>query len=151
LEEDYFADATKVKARYEKVLGKPIMAKSLLIYQYYATLEAQNPKKPDHVDSYKLWANKVERPEPVRLGSDKEQLAELLFSFESVDFTLVSKLVKRALAELKIEEGKVSHVSLERGSFNTKPEPIFRVHVNGSRDSGYIEFSVTGEKRRMVQ
>jgi hypothetical protein len=151
VEEDYFSDATKLKARYEKTLGKPIMAKSLVIYQYYATLEAQNPKNPDHVDSYKLWANKVERPEPVRLGSDKKQLAQLLFSLDSVDFKLVSKLTKQALSELKIEEGKVTHVYLERDSFNAKRDPIFRVYVNGSRDSGFIEFSITGEKRRVAQ
>jgi hypothetical protein len=151
VEEDYFADATKVKAHYEQVLGKPIMAKELVIYQYYATLEAQNPKNPDHVDSYKLWANKVERPEPVRLGSDKKQLGQLLISLDTVDFTLVSKLIKQALAELKIEEGKVTHVYLERDSFNAKRDPIWRVYVNGSRDSGFVEFSVTGEKRRVAQ
>jgi hypothetical protein len=151
VEEDYFADATRVKARYEKVLGKPIMAKQLVVYQYYALLEAQNPKNPDHVDSYKLWANKVERPEPVRLGSDKKQLAQLLFSLDGVDFTLVPKLIKQALSELKIEEGKVTHVFLERDSLTAKRDPIWRVYVNGSRDSGFMEFSVTGEKRRVAQ
>ena len=40
VEEDYFSDTARVKARYEKVLGKPIMAKQLVIYQYYAMLEA---------------------------------------------------------------------------------------------------------------
>jgi hypothetical protein len=151
VEEDYFADATRVKARYEKVLGKPIMAKQLVVYQYYALLEAQNPKNPDHVDGYKLWANKVERPEPVRLGSDKKQLAQLLFSLDGVDFTLVPKLIKQALSELKIEEGKVTHVFLERDSVSGKRDPIWRVYVNGSRDSGFVEFSVTGEKRRVAQ
>jgi hypothetical protein len=151
VEEDYFADATRVKARYEKVLGKPIMAKQLVVYQYYALLEAQNPKNPDHVDGYKLWANKVERPEPVRLGSDKKQLAQLLFSLDSVDFTLMPKLIKQALSELKIEEGKVTHVFLERDSVSAKRDPIWRVYVNGSRDSGFMEFSVTGEKRRVAQ
>jgi hypothetical protein len=151
VEEDYFGDATKAKARYEKVLGKPIMAKQLVIYQYYAMLEAQNPKNPEHVDSYKLWANKVERPDPIRLGSDKKQLSQLLFSLDGVDFTLLPKLIKQALSELKIEEGKVTHVMLERDSFNAKRDPVWRVYVNGSRDSGFMEFSVTGEKRRSAQ
>ncbi len=151
LEEDYFRDATLAKARYAKVLGKPIMAKQLVLYQYYATLEAQNPKNLEHVDSYKLWANKVERPEAVRLGSDKKQLGQLLFSLEDVDFKLVSKLTKQALSELKIEEGKITHVMLERDSFNAKRDPIWRVYVNGSRESGFVEFSVTGEKRRTAQ
>jgi hypothetical protein len=151
VEEDYFADARRVKARYEATLGKPIQAKQLVIYQYYASLEAQNPKNPEHVDSYKLWANKVERPEPVRLGSDKKALAQILFSLDSVDFTIVPRLIKQSLAELKIEEGKVTHVYLERDSINGKRDPIWRIYVNGSRDSGFIEFSVTGEKRRVAQ
>jgi len=148
VEEDYFADGTLAKKRYEATLGKPIMAKQLVLMQYYATLEAQDPKNHEHVDSYKLWANKVERPVPVRLGSDKQQLQELLFSLDSVDFTLVSKLIKRALGELKIEEGKVSNVILERDATTPQHPPIWRVYVMGSRDNGFVEFSVTGEKRR---
>lgn len=151
VEEDYFADATRAKARYEKVLGKPIMAKQLVLMQYYATLEAQDPKNREHVDSYKLWANKVERPQPVRLGSDKQQLNQLLFSLDSVDFSLVSKLIKRSLAELKLEEGKVSNVILERDGSSPQHEPIWRVYVMGSRENGFVEFSVTGEKRRAIQ
>lgn len=150
VEEDYFADATRAKARYEKVLGKPIMAKQLVLMQYYATLEAQDPKNREHVDSYKLWANKVERPQPVRLGSDKQQLNQLLFSLDSVDFSLVSKLIKRSLAELKLEDSKVSNVILERDSA-APHEPIWRVYVMGSRENGFVEFSVTGEKRRSFQ
>jgi hypothetical protein len=151
VEEDYFADASRVKARYQAVLGKPIMAKELVIFQYYATLEAQDPKKPDHVDSYKLWANKVERPQAVRLGSEKGALGQILFSLDSVDFAIVPRLLKQALAELKIEEGKVTHVYLERDGSSARREPLWRVYVNGSRDSGFVEFSVTGEKLRTSQ
>jgi hypothetical protein len=151
VEEDYFADASRVKARYQAALGKAIMAKELVIFQYYATLEAQDPKKPEHVDSYKLWANKVERPQAVRLGSEKGTLGQILFALDSVDFAIVPRLLKQALAELKIEEGKVTHVYLERDSSNARREPIWRVYVNGSRDSGFVEFSVTGEKLRTSQ
>ncbi len=151
IEEDYFADATRAKARYEKVLGKPIMAKQLSLMQYYATLEAQDPKNHDNVDSYKLWANKVERPEPVRLGGAKQQLGQLVFSLDSVDFQLVPQLIKRALGELKLEEGKVSNISLERDASSPGHEPIWRVYIMGSRDNGFVEFSAAGEKRRAVQ
>ncbi|HEY6079715.1 MAG TPA: hypothetical protein VIW29_12960 [Polyangiaceae bacterium] len=151
VEEDYFADGTRVKARYEQALGKPVMAKQLVVYQYYAMLEAQNPKNREHVDSYKLWANKVERPEAVRLGSDKKQLSQLLFSFDSIDFVLLQKLIKQALNELAIEEGKVTHVILERDGSSAGREPIWRIYVNGSRDSGFVEFSSQGEKRRVAQ
>ena len=151
VEEDYFADATRAKARYEKVLGKPIMAKQLVLMQYYATLEAQDPKNHEHVDSYKLWANKVERPQPVRLGSDKQQLNQLLFSLDNVDFSLVSQLIKRSLAELKLEDSKVSNVILERDGSSPQREPIWRVYVMGSRENGFVEFSLAGEKRRSFQ
>lgn len=151
VEEDYFADATKAKARYEAVLGKPIMARQLVLYQYYALLEAQNPKNREHVDNYKLWANKVERPTPVRLGSDKGQLSQILFSLDSVDFGIVRGLLQRTLAELKIEEGKVTHVFLERDGTSDKREPVWRVYVNGTRESGFTEFSLKGEKLRAVR
>lgn len=151
VEQDYFADATRVKARYETVLKKPIMAKELVIYQYYATLEAQSAKNPEHVDSYKLWANKVERPEAVRLGADKRALGQILFSLDSVNFALAPKLIKQALSELKIEEGKVTHLYLERDGSSAQREPIWRVYVNGSRESGFVEFSLAGETRRVAK
>jgi hypothetical protein len=151
IEEDYFADATRVKARYQAVLGRPVMAKELVIYQYYATLEAQNPKNREHVDSYKLWASKVERPVPVRLGSDKKALGSVLFSLDEVDFAILPQLIKSALTELAIEEGKVTHVFLERDSSDGKRDPIWRVYVNGSRDGGFVEFSVSGAKRRVAK
>jgi hypothetical protein len=150
VEEDYFSDATKAKARFDARLGPPIMAKSLSLMQYYATLEAQDRKTPDHVDSYKLWANKVEKPQPVSLGADKARLAQILFSLDAVDFKMVSKVVKQALSELKIEDGKVQVVVLERDSQGAHL-PIWRVIVNGSRDNGVAEFSVTGEKLRLIQ
>jgi hypothetical protein len=150
VEEDYFSDATRATARYEKVLGKPIMAKQLSLMQYYATLEAQDPKNPVHVNSYKLWANQVERPQPVRLGSDKQQLSQLLFSLDSVNFSVVPRVVQAALADLKLEDAKVAVVVLERDG-QGKREPIWRVIVNGSRDNGVVEFSAAGEKLRSFQ
>ncbi len=151
VEEDYFSDATKAKARYEAALGKPVMARQLVLYQYYALLEAQNPKKREHVDNYKLWANKVERPTPVRLGSDKAQLNQQLFSLDAVDFSVVRGLLQRTLAELKVEDGKVTHVILERDGTHEKREPIWRVYVNGTRENGFIEFSLRGDKLRTVR
>jgi hypothetical protein len=146
IEEDYYADATLAMARYEKVLGKHIMAKQLTLLQYYATLEAQDPKNPEHVDSYKLWANSVERPQPVQLGSAKRQLDQILFSLDAVDFRLLPSIIKQALAELKVEEGKVQVITLSRDGENK--EPVWRIIVNGSRDNGVIEFSVAGKKLR---
>ena len=148
VEEDYFANANLAKARYEKVLGRPILAKQLTLMQYYATLEAQDPKNREHVDSYKLWANKVERPQPVRLGGDKAQLGQILISLDGVDFAVVPKVIKLALADLKLEESKVSVVMLDRDGQSPKHEPIWRVIVNGSRENGVVEFSVSGEKLR---
>lgn len=146
IEEDYYADPSLAMARYEKVLGKPIMAKSLTLLQYYATLEAQDPKNREHVDSYKLWANRVERPQPVQLGSAKRELDQILFSLDQVDFRLLPSIIKQALSELKIEEGKVQVVTLTRDGQDK--QPVWRVVVNGSRDNGVIEYSVTGKKLR---
>ncbi|HYP89476.1 MAG TPA: hypothetical protein VEQ59_15015 [Polyangiaceae bacterium] len=148
VEEDYYADATLALARYQKVLGKPIMAKQLTLLQYSATLEAQDPKNHEHVDSYRLWANNVDAPQPVQLGSDKQRLSQILFSLDGVDFGLVQRMIKQALADTKIEEGKVQVIILTRDS--DKKDPVWRVIVNGSRDNGVVEFSVSGQKLRTL-
>ncbi|HYQ18132.1 MAG TPA: hypothetical protein VEQ58_20300, partial [Polyangiaceae bacterium] len=127
----------------------PIMAKQLTLLQYSATLEAQDPKNHEHVDSYRLWANKVDAPQPVQLGSDKARLSQLLFSLADVDFRLVQGMIKQALADLNLEEGKVAVMILTRDS--DEKDPLWRVIVNGSRDNGVVEFSVTGQKLRTVR
>jgi hypothetical protein len=147
IEEDYYANPMLAISRYQKALGKPIIAKQLTLLQYYATLEAQDPKNPEHVDSYKLWANVVERPQPVQLGGAKRELDKLLFSLDSVDFKLLPGIIKQALAELKIEEGKVQVISLSKDA--QSKEPVWRVVVNGSRDNGVADFSATGKKLKI--
>lgn len=148
VEEDYFANPALALSRFEKVLGKPIVAKQLTLMQYYGTLEAQDPKQHEHVDSYRLWANQVESPQPVRLGSDRDQLDQILFSLDSIDFRLLPQLIRQALSELKLEESKVSHVMLERDRAGS--DPVWRIYVQGSRDNGFVEFSAKGVKRRAV-
>jgi DNA-directed RNA polymerase subunit RPC12/RpoP len=148
IEEDYYADARLAKARYEKVLGKPIMAKQLTLMQYYATLEAQDPKNHEHVDSYRLWANAVERPQPVQLGSQKAQLSKLLFSLDEVDVGLLPKMLAQALSDLALEDGKIQVVTLYRDG--PGQPPVWRVVVNGSRDNAVVEFSATGQKLRSL-
>jgi len=45
----------------------------------------------------------------------------------------------------------ISNVILERDGSNPQHPPIWRVYVMGSRENGFVEFSVTGEKLRSFQ
>jgi ribosomal protein S27AE len=148
-EENLFNDSSKLRAKFEAALGGRVMLKELVLYDTYAIFSAQDPKKKEHVDRYTYRHGEVGDVTPVSLGSDKKRLATLLFPLDSVDFSIIPGLCERARSELKIEDGKVSHVYLEKGSFGRK-DPVIRVYVRGERDSGFVEYSLKGERKRVA-
>lgn len=147
-EEDLFNDSSKLRAKFEAALGGRVMLKELVLYDKYAIFSAQNPSKKEHVDRYTYREGEVGTPDPVSLGSDKKRLASILFPLDTIDFAIIPGLAERARAELKVEDGKVSHIYIEKGSFG-RGNPIIRVYVRGQRDSGFIEYSLKGEKKRV--
>jgi hypothetical protein len=126
------------------------MLKDLTIYDKYAIFEAQNPKNKDHVDRYTYRDGEVGDSDPVSLGSDKKKLDSILFPLDSVDLTMIPGLVERARTALKdVENGKASHIIIEKGSFG-RGEPVIRVYISGERDSGYVEYSLKGQQKRVA-
>lgn len=57
----------------------------------------------------------------------------------SVDFGTVPRMAKDALAQLKIDDGKVTQMILKRGRpFNN--DVRWRVYVTGTRKDGSVEY-----------
>lgn len=151
-EEDLFKDPLIIKSRLEERLGKPVRLKELVLYPSYAAIEAQDPKNKEHLDRYFYRAGSFQDPEPLRLsGSDRKSLEAALFSLDELSLDKLPALMADALAQLKLEDGKVSHVIIDRDFFGGKT-PGFRVYASSERDSGgYVSYDASGKRRRVMK
>jgi ribosomal protein S27AE len=149
-EENLFNDSGRLRAKFEAALGGRVMLKELVLYDTYAIFSAQNPTNKDHVDRYTYRNGEVGDSDPVSLGSDKKNLDSILFPLDTIDFAMIPGLCERARTALKeVENGKISHIIIEKGSFG-RGDPVIRVYISGERDSGYVEYSLKGQQKRVA-
>ena len=147
--DDFFKDATPLPAKLSAAIGTPLKALEMVIYPEYATIRAQDPKNPAHVDDYFFRNGEVQAPTPVAMSdSNKRQLDAQLFDLAGLDFSAVPKMIADALKAIAAEDGKATHIILEM----SHKEPRFRVYVSSQRDSGgYVEYSPKGERRMVMK
>lgn len=150
VEENLFANPNLAKLKMEERLGKPVMAKRLVLYSAYANLTAQDPKQKNHLDTYFYRSGVLQEPQPERLSGRDKDVEKIVFSLDAIDFGRVPGLLASAATDLAIEQGAVSHVIIERGNFG-RTAPVVRVYVTGPRDSGYVEYDLNGRRTRVVK
>ncbi len=121
----------------------PILVTSFDLYDHYAIFEAQDPTKPENLDTYTFREGKLEEPEPVHVtNSTLEDLPNRLFSLAEVNWDAIASLAETAVTELQIEDGVVNHLGVDRG-FGS-PDIRMSLSVSGPRRSGSVEASADG-------
>jgi LSD1 subclass zinc finger protein len=143
--------ATRLIGSYEDALGKPVRARRLVIHPSFAELVAQDPQKPQNLDSYTYRGATVGDKEAYRLTTEKGKLEQVLFDLHEVSgLTRLSELMDQTLTTLGYEDGKVSHVIVERNVPFSKGV-VIRVYARSDRDSGRIDFNGDGTVQRVFK
>ena len=136
-------------AEFKRKIGGPIKALSLTIKTDEMTLEAQDPKNPQHVDAYRYASGLVSGPTPVNLSKlINNDLDQNLFSLDEVDIAAVPGLIKASIQRTELEGGKVSEMYLSRGLMlpqMTMGPPQWNIHVGGPRGDATIYADSKGE------
>ncbi len=148
---NYFVDATNLPKLYKAKIGGATRVLELLIYPEYGYAQIQDPKKLENVDQYDERDGNVEDGNPVKFIGDQPTLADLkadTFDIDEVDFTAVPKMAKDAMVQLKIDDGKVTHMILKRPLPFSK-EVRFRVYVDGARKDGSVEYDAKGNMKKV--
>ncbi len=149
---DYFgADATELPKLYKTKIGGATRILEMLIYPNYGYAQIQDPKKLENVDQYDMRDGNVEDGAPVKFIGNQPTAADLkatTFDVDEVDFTAIPKIVKDASAQLKIDDGKVTHIILKR-PLPFEKEVRFRVYVDGSRKDGSVEYDAKGNMKKV--
>jgi hypothetical protein len=143
-------DASDLPIQIRKAVAGKVMVHELTLYDKYAKLQIQDPRKKENLDEYTYRDGKVEEPIPVKLSGDytQEDLDAYCFPLDSVDFSLVPVMVQDAKQRLKMPDGKASVLSLKRGwPFNN--DVRWHVGVSDARHTGMVEYDLKGRKKEM--
>ena len=114
-------------------------------------VEVQDPAVPSHVDRFSFEEGVLGGPEPVPVGRNQRRLEAQLFSLADVDLAILPRLLADAVERGRTEDGRVTHVRIERaegyGEYDGWGRPVFRVYVDGPRGGAYVEYGLDGKKR----
>ena len=137
-------------AELKKKVEGPVKALRLEIRTDAMTLEAQDPKNAQHVDTYKYSRGSVSGPTPVNLARliDKN-LENNLFKLDDVNLDAIPALMKGAVERASVEQGKVTQMELSRGLILSPPlsmgPPQWNILVEGPRGNASVYANAKGE------
>jgi len=121
----------------------PILVTSFDLYDHYAILEAQDPRKPENLDRYTYRDGVLEDSEPVHVDQSLlDDLPNRLFALSEVNWAAISTLSETALVQLQIEDADVNHLGVDRGFDGGAVQ--LSLSVSGPRRSGTVEATADG-------
>jgi len=136
--------------------GKDAAVLTLSVYAETAEIQVQDPAIPIHVDRYSFEEGAFLTPEPVPVGRNEKALRARLFRLAEVDFSIIPGLLEDARVRAATEDGRVTHVMIERPSvtmtdYDTWGRPVIRVYVDGPRGGAFAEYGLDGKRKRVTR
>lgn len=127
-------------------------AQVTLVYLYdeYANMNAQDPKIPDHINSFNWRDDTVDPPSPEHLSGPIEDTYAELFPTSAVRWSDIPSLARRAEQRLahaeptRVEEPNATNVYVQRSS-SLDGSVVLRFSIEGPRRSGTVEMTASGK------
>lgn len=113
----------------------------LRIFPDYAFGTAQSSTQPDHFDSYGWRTGTVNAPTP---EPNDAAAATMVFTIDPVNWAAIGALAADAVRLTNVEQGAVSHVTIDQNSFSSDRAIMVRIYVTGSRSNSFIESDANG-------
>ena len=142
--------AAELVKKYQKKLGTPIRAVEFNIFSNHATLTAQDPKQPKHLDEYPYRDGTVESGRAVPTDPYRGKLDQHLFQVEDLPLARLPALVTLAKSKLALENGKVSHVIIRREG-GKQSGVTLRVYISSARSGGSVVFDGAGNVQKVYK
>ena len=147
----YLRDASSVAAPFKAKIGGPVRVVELDVFPDHVAAQIQDPKRRGNVDAYELRDGVVGDGAPVKFvgtAPTAKDLDEAVVDLAVVNLAALPRMVKDATAQLKIDDGKATHVVLKRNRpFNN--DASFRVFVSGPRKDGLVEYDAAGKLKKV--
>jgi hypothetical protein len=118
-------------------VGEPFRVLNIRITDRSVTIQAQDPKKPENVDEYRV-NTELEGPIPVRLFGSEDALAQNLFNPDDVALDQIPALIAEAESKIDIEGREFSGITIKR-DLPFDEDIAIRVSYGGTRKSAFLE------------
>lgn len=139
--------AATVAALDAGILGEPTSFIEIILYPEYAFATAQDPTRPERIDRYQLQDETL--GEPSAQTNDPDATSKV-FTIDAVDWDAIAALAAEAPRLASVEEGEVTHITINRDIFNEAHDVVVRIYLNGPRSSAFIEATADGTIIRVV-
>jgi hypothetical protein len=128
----------------------PAQVTLVYLYDEYANMDAQDPKIPDHINSFNWRDDTVDPASPVHLSGPIEDTYADLFPTSAVPWRDIPSLARRAEQRLahaeptRVEEPHANNVYVQRSS-SLDGSVVLRFTIEGPRRSGSVEMTASGK------
>jgi hypothetical protein len=127
----------------EAQLGAPLQLLDLEITRHRIAFEAQDPAKPQNVDSYELKNGVLLAAKPVQLiGGD--DVAGSVYPLASVRLEKIPEFTREAIAALGFEDAQVSSLRIRR-KFSAIPSNVLKTMAESRKRMGLPPLDKPGE------
>ncbi len=109
-----------------------------------ASLQVQDPAKPENVDQYNYRDGKISAPIPVRLHLFGGKLEDSLFDWDTVSLEKIPELARTAMERIPLEGGHVVGARVGHDVVDTDGKVYIKVDVEGTRKSGTLKADAEG-------
>ena len=121
-------------------VGEPFRVLNIRIDDDMIVVQAQDPKKRENVDEYRISRGELKPSIPVRLMglTDQETLEANLFDPADVDIAKIPDLVREANEKVQLEGREIGGISIDRDMFDEQRPIQIDVNYRGLRKNGYL-------------
>jgi hypothetical protein len=148
LEGTHAADALKqVRAK----VGEPFRVLRISIFDHSVSVQAQDPKKPENVDEYRVTGDQLHGPTPVRLLglTSQKVLEQNLFDPSDVAIEKIPDLVREASEKVVLEGREQSPSVTIRRKLPFEESVSIDVDYSGARKNGYLHTDRHGKNGKV--
>jgi hypothetical protein len=142
------ADALKqVRAK----VGEPFRVLKISVSDHSMRVQAQDPKKPENVDEYRIWGGQIQGPAPVRLFGQTSQkvLEQNLFDPSDVALEKIPELVREADEKVVLEGREPTPSVTIKRKLPFEEYVSIDVDYAGARKNGYLHTDRHGKNTKV--
>jgi len=140
------ADATGIPVALQKAIPGKVMVYTLTLYDDNASVDVQEAGHKENIDRYHYRNGAFGKAVPVTMHGryTQKDLDAAVFPLESIDFSLVPKMIVDAKQQLAMPDGKAGGLTLKSG--RPHHQPYWHIGLSNDRHIGAVEYDLKGRK-----
>ena len=143
-------DATGIPGALQKAIAGKVIVYTLTLYDDNAIVDVQQADHKENIDRYTYRDGAVGKAVPVKMHGRYTQadLDAAVFPLESIDFSLVPRMIADARKQLAMPDGKAGGLTLKNG--RAHHQPYWHIGLSNDRQIGAVEYDLKGRQLKVM-